>query len=231
VGGGFYATTGATSTKLGDVIGPTYGADRIEGVRYDTANLGGFVAQAAWGEDDVGSVSLRYAGEFGGIRVAAGIGYLVQRSSPTQFIQLDTRESNENETDNEWSGSLALMHTASGLFAQGHYARTEFFGGRDAGFWMIQAGITKNWSGLGNTSLYGEYGQAENFIADSNSQSNSHVNFFGLGIVQQIDAAAMEVFIGWRRFETDVRVFSLGAGLFPDGGDLDLIHGGARIRF
>ena len=60
------------------MIGPTYGGDRIEGIRYDTANIGGFVGQAVWGEDDVWSASMRYAGEFGGIRVAAGIGYEAQ---------------------------------------------------------------------------------------------------------------------------------------------------------
>ena len=51
------------------------------------------------------------------------------------------------------------MHTASGSFVQGHYARSEFINGEEARFWMIQAGITKNWFGLGNTSLYGEYGE------------------------------------------------------------------------
>jgi hypothetical protein len=46
-------------------------------------------------------------------------------------------------------------------------------------------------------------------------------------VVQQIDAAAMEVFVGWRRFETDVT----GAGAGSGNSDLDLVHGGARIRF
>ena len=45
--------------------------------------------------------------------------------------------------------------------------------------------------------------------------------------MQQIDAAAMEVFLGWRRFETDVNLGVLGT----DSVDLDLVHGGARIRF
>ncbi len=142
------------------LVGPTYGGDRIEGIRYDSANIGGFVGQATWGEDDIWSASLRYAGEFGGIRVAAGIGYEAQDSSATQVIQLDTGPRN---IDNEWSASLALMHTASGLFVQGHYAQSEFFNGEEAKFWMVQGGITKNWFGLGNTSLYGEYGEAQDY--------------------------------------------------------------------
>ena len=35
----------------------------------------GFTVQAAYGEDDLADVALRYAGEFNGIRVGAGIGY------------------------------------------------------------------------------------------------------------------------------------------------------------
>ena len=92
---------------------------------------------------------------------------------------------------------------------------------------MIQAGITKNWFGMGNTSFYGEYGNAENYIRASTALANSDVDFFGIGVVQQIDAAAMEVFLGWRRFETDVT----GAGAGSGNSDLDLVHGGARIRF
>ena len=160
VGGAFFVD-GTQRARLGAIVGPTYGGDRIEGIRYDTANLGGFVGQATWGEDDVWSASLRYAGEFGGIRVAAGIGYQAQDGPATQLIQLDTGARN---MDNEWSGSLALMHVASGLFAQGHYAKSEFFNGTEAKFWMVQGGITKNWFGLGNTSLYGEYGEAQDYI-------------------------------------------------------------------
>jgi hypothetical protein len=222
VGGAFFV--GNTGLRLGALVGPTYGGDRMEGIRYDTANLGGFVGQAAWGEDDIWTVSLRYAGEFGGIRVAAGIGYQEQDGTLTQPIQLDTGPRN---IDNEWSGSLALMHVASGLFAQGHYAESEFTNGGDASFWMIQGGITKNWFGMGNTSLYGEYGNAKNFVSSISVIAGSDVDFYGVGVVQQIDAAAMELYLGWRRFDGD-GTDGLGG---TSSGELDLVHGGARIRF
>jgi hypothetical protein len=54
------------------------------------------------------------------------------------------------------------------------------------------------------------------------------VTFFGVGVVQQIDAAAMELFLGWRRFESEVGGTHADSGL---SSDLDLVHGGARIRF
>jgi Gram-negative porin len=238
VGGAFRV---AGTTVLGSVIGPTYGGDRIEGIRYDSANIGGFVGQATWGEDDVWSASLRYAGEHGGFRIAAGIGYEAQDPSATQTVQLDN---GARFLDNEWSASLAILHTASGLFAQGHYARSEFLNGTDARFWMIQGGITKNWFGMGNTSLYAEYGEATDFIKSGLNvaasigtvqvttgfpTASSDSDFFGLGVVQQIDAAAMEVFLGWRRFDTTVTGHPTAAA--NGSSDLDLVHGGARIRF
>ena len=236
VGGAFFVGGGAS---LSSVVGPTYGGDRIEGIRYDTANIHGFVAQATWGEDDVWSASLRYAGEFGGFRIAAGIGYEAQDSSATQTVQLDN---GARFIDNEWAASLALLHTASGLFAQGHYARSEGLNGQEADVWMIQGGITKNWFGLGNTSLYAEYGESQDYIKLGLSvaalqgglqvttgfpAASSDVEFFGLGIVQQIDAAAMELYLGWRRFEVDVT----NHPTFSGSSDLDLVQGGARIRF
>jgi hypothetical protein len=76
---------------------------------------------------------------------------------------------------NAWGVGLAALHLPTGLFAQGHFihvdydenhpttlAPTGFWGqssqGRiPAGQWLIQGGITKNWFGLGNTSVFGEY--------------------------------------------------------------------------
>ena len=48
---------------LSAVINPSYGNDRVEGIRYDSPTIGGFVVQAFWGEDDIWTASIRYAGE------------------------------------------------------------------------------------------------------------------------------------------------------------------------
>ena len=251
VGGGFVVDglgDFAVGTRLGALVGPSYGGDRGSGARWDSASLGGFVLQATWAEDDVWTASVRYAGEFSGFRVAAGIGYLAQDdtvSPGNDPVQLDTGARN---VDHEWSGSLAVMHVPSGLFVQGHYAQAEFFNGADANIWLVQAGITKNWFGLGNTSIYGEYGEAQDYIKSGPANNatlypnptvagifagaSSQVDFYGIGIVQQIDAAAMELYLGWRRFESDISGLGAGVTGFRDGSsDLDLVNGGARIRF
>ena len=83
---------------------------------------------------------------------------------------------------------------------------------------------------MGNTSLYGEYGRAKDYLGANAvgvvDTDTSDVKFYGVGIVQQIDAAAMEVFLGWRRFDVDTNV-----ALPTDPDKLDLVHGGARVRF
>jgi predicted porin len=49
--------------------------DRNNSVKYTSPTFAGFVASSSWGEDDKLETALRYAGEFNGVRLAAGIGY------------------------------------------------------------------------------------------------------------------------------------------------------------
>jgi hypothetical protein len=114
----------------------------------------------------------------------------------------------------------------------------------DTTLWYVQGGVSKNWTGLGNTVLYGEYTQVNDGIicAAGTCQAfggnagdivtSSQANVWGLGIVQHIDAAAMELYLSYRHFEAEV--FSPEANL-PQGtetiGDFDVIMAGARIRF
>ena len=74
----------------------------------------------------------------------------------------------------------------------------------DGTLWQIQAGITKNWTGLGNTAFYGEYARGEDLQRslsprtrqpaglDPLSSCRTTMTMWGLGVVQNIDAAAME---------------------------------------
>src|SRR5690606_25743326 len=62
-----------------DITSP-FGANVGDGtranlVRYVSPTFSGFTFSASWGEDDFWDVALRYANEFNGVRVAAGIGY------------------------------------------------------------------------------------------------------------------------------------------------------------
>ena len=168
------------------------------------------------------------------------------------------------------------MHVPTGLFVQGHYMAVDFnapgnagnsaYWGQvanksDADQWMIQAGIAKNWFGLGNTALYGEYSVSHDFGAGTGAGRDYNINptagaacatgftgaagftpagatsvcdvsdtkltVYGIGIVQNIDAAAMELYAGWRHFEADIRA---DVGKISTE-DADFVFTGARVKF
>jgi len=165
------------------------------------------------------------------------------------------------------------MHVPSGLFVQGQYQTVDFdspgnpgnssywgdyAGHTDSHAWQVQAGIAKNWTGLGNTSLYGEYSRLTDWGAgvglgkdwtnagagfdDLNGVTDSVVKVWGLGIVQKVDAAATELYLGWRHYSFDITCTGAGpvgdcsgaAGASPtklDVEDIDVVAGGARVKF
>ena len=72
--------------------------------------------------------------------------------------------------------------------------------------WYIKAGLRQHCFPLGHTIWFGEYGQ-------NNDRMNSQVFLsgvtstqerqWGVGVVQEIDAAAMSVWLGWRHYTAD----------------------------
>src|SRR5262245_28807802 len=184
--GQYWATTWGT---FGD---PAANQGRTELIRWDSPTYQGFILSASIAEfdSDYWGVMLRYANEFNGVRVAAGIGY---ENATDRFTSVTAAVNGAGPNDllgpgpevKGWGAGLSVLHVPSGLFAQGHYlaadyscvtgnANTAAFGNapnglqsgywgqttdcrKDANQWMIQAGITKNWFGIGNTAFYGEY--------------------------------------------------------------------------
>jgi hypothetical protein len=139
----------------------------------------------------------------------------------------------------------------SGLFLTGAYVRqdNDTAGRPDTVLWYVQGGITKNWTGMGNTVLYGEYARVndgiicnatgdkktdcEAFGGNTNDViTSSETNVWGVGVVQHIDAAAMELFLAYRRYSAEV-TSPVGNNLSGrvDFNDFDVVFGGARIRF
>lgn len=206
---------------------------RYQGIFYRTPTLAGFMLTAGYftntyqdsdnlgtGEwfydpvdaNDAWDVALRYAGEFNGIRVAAAVGYR------EEFNNTDLKW-DETQT---WMGSASIMHMPTGLFLSGGYADrdSDLKSRRKEAFWL-QAGIEKNWTGIGNTTIYGEYAEfdidkSENdkvghyehehgwFWTSTNTPTGtSDGNYWGVGIVQTIDSAATDLFLNVRKYELD----------------------------
>jgi hypothetical protein len=157
-------------------------------VRYDSPTFGGFSVSASWGEDDMWDVAARYAGEFGGFKLAAAAAY----------TDVDDGQYNElfNVDAEYFQAGLFLMHTGSGLFGLVNYGnfQNNLVAGPDAETWYGKIGLRTRFSPLGHTVFYGEYlnGQDGGFAA------NSELEVWGAGVVQEVDAAAMSVWLKYR---------------------------------
>lgn len=170
---------------------------RMSVARYDSPVVGGFIASASWGGDDVWDAALRYAGEFGGFKVAAAVGYRDDKSS---WLETETT-----------TAALSVQHVTSGLFASGMYGRVDFGGSDDLVGYHVQGGI--EWPlfpALGRLTAYGEWARIE--------IGGDEADMFGGGVVQAIDAAAMDIYVGYRQY-------SVGSE------DVQTAVAGARIRF
>jgi hypothetical protein len=249
-------------------------ANRLQGVKWQSPTLAGFQFLATFGPNikkesapldgavtnfgNEWGIGARYAGEFNGVRIAANAGY--------QVDDLNREENNyaEGAGGNFTSGrsrlgniGLGLMHVPTGLFAQGEYSGIRYAvqntlapfaltDDRSASRWHIQAGITRNWFGIGNTSLYGEYMRSENFFFATNSYntaafavstgspitgnlalSGDKITTWGIGANQRIDAAAMDLYINYRNHKASDPNGAAAAGLK----DISVVTTGAIIRF
>jgi predicted porin len=177
---------------------PGDGDRRQNVVKYETPEIAGFTASASWGEDDVGDVALRYAGEFGGFKLAAGIGYGKITDGPETKIECPSRGLGEpvDEDCQQFGGSISVIHEATGLFVNfGAGTKKDdvldtvvvnggdLFAGQNPDnkdfFWAVQAGIEKKFNTLGKTTIYGEYYDYEGGAQARTLGAADAVNPFG----------------------------------------------------
>jgi hypothetical protein len=176
-GGG---TTPATNVNWAQAIRghESWDTSRRNHVLYETPTLHGFNVQTAVAEDNYWDIALRYAGEFNGIRIAAGIGYQVDTefNGPNSAAAgmtggaLCTANCDVKATD--LKGSASVLHVPTGLFATFAGGRRELEGsnansvattytGPDLKFWYLSGGIARNFFGIGNTVLFGEISNSQ----------------------------------------------------------------------
>ena len=114
----------------------------------------------------------------------------------------------------------------------------------DNRFWYAKAGLRERWTPLGHTVLYGEYKDSENdatvfgvrtfqLSGDVNDLTigTSEVQMWGLGVVQEIDAAAMSLWISYRHLEGDGDFNGAAANGGFDYEDFQYVKAGALINF
>jgi predicted porin len=190
---GSTAMTLANPSMLG---GGIMDGGRADIVRYISPTLGGFVVSGAWADEDVWDAALRFAGEFGGFRLAAGVGYA------------------KDDEEERVSGSASISHLETGLFASGMFGRlddgtADIFdvdldqigvAAFDAEQWGARVGLERKWNSLGATTIFAEYSQMRF------KDGGGDLDYWGAALVQSIDAAAMDVYIAYRRIEPDLVV-------------------------
>jgi hypothetical protein len=205
---------------------------RANAIMYTSPTFGGVSFQAAFGENDIWDTALRYAGEHAGFRVAAGIGYAFNHSGTDEITPEFIRNGVE---PSQWKGSASILHVASGVFLTGTYLHQDNDRERtpDTTLWYLQGGIAKNWTGLGNTVFYAEYGRVNDGFAGElseklNNNFSSEMDMWGIGVVQHIDAAAMELFLSYKGFSAELSERGERTREFDE---MDMVLGGARIRF
>jgi predicted porin len=124
-------------------------------------------------------------------------------------------------------------------------------------FWSVQAGIEQKFIALGKTTFYGEYYKSETGaqIGDTNGNpqsfqsvsdalglgfgsrarsSGSEARYWGLGMNQTIEAAAMDIYIGYRHMEGQADLFDAKTPTDQatvNFKDLDIVMTGAKIQF
>lgn len=222
--------------------------DRRDIVRYVSPTFAGFSVSAAAGGDDFWDVALRYANQFGDLRVAGGIGYQqVTNGIDDASADCESAGTGDKDLDCRALGlSASFMHMPTGLYVSGAYGYSEDSkveevigaGAKDEDeFFYVNAGINQRFNSFGNTIVYGEYynfeGGARSVSLSSapnltGNLAESEVEIFGFGIVQNIDSAAMEIYAGYRYVEAEV---TDDTGASAKAEDLNMVQVGARIKF
>jgi hypothetical protein len=204
----------------------------MSGVRYDSPAFAGFVVSVSVSEDDVREIALRYNKEIAGFKIALGTGYSVNTDEVTQLPPVSVRK----DSDFFQAGGY-IEQLATGLFVHGDYGREDnngvpIFSGLtepNSRQWYVKSGIRKQWTSLGHTIVYGEGGQYLDQIGPAALNlgvTSSDFSLWGLGAVQEIDSAAMSVWLKYRKHQAEVS----GGGIGKLD-DIDFVAVGSIINF
>lgn len=182
-------------------------------VRYDTPVFNGFSASASWGEDDDWALAGRYSGQIGDFKLNAVVTY-----SETSDSKLGAPAGGSLEY---MQAGAYLQHVPTGLFALAGYGHLD----QDVNplnipatdTYYFKGGVRLKLTSLGATAPYGEYlfNNEGAFVRDDNGTvataddtsrfiDSSETRFWGFGVVQEIDAAALSVWLRYREHEVDL---------------------------
>ncbi len=231
-----------------------------EAVRYDSPTWHGFSVSSSWGADDFWDVAARYAGEFNGFKLSTAAAYNQVTDNNYNNLQntfagltaVRHCGCNQNPTTTIGCGivpangrleyfqfGLYVEHVPTGLFGLFDY------GHLDDNFsvatvnatntYYYKAGLRERWHPLGHTVLYGEYHaerrrQSRRELLATSGLDDNKFQLWGIGVVQEIDAAAMSLWLSYRHLSYDDSFVS-AAGVPTSYDDFQYIKFGGLINF
>jgi predicted porin len=202
-----------TDLHWGDIA---HNVDALRGdfVRYDTPALLGFVLSAAWGENDIWDVAVRYQKEWGAFRFAGGAGYMDDREDDFSDVR----------------GSASILHAPTGLYVSGAGGLRDdevstLSAHGQAYFHYVQLGLRRQWLAYGDTTLYADWGHYRNFnvgeLLRVDPQTGAYVIWgtlaqtaverWGFGIEQAVDAAGLLLYAQAHHYDVKITGFPCDA--------------------
>ena len=231
---------------------PTWGGFRLE-TSYGTNELTGPAFGITTPNSNFWDIAAFYNDDWGNFKVSAAYAY----------TWIETAALTGNQADLHQVGAT-VMHSPTGLGLYGMYQNESSSGAPSTDAWYLKPFIKRAWNSAGATILYGEYGQYNdqygaiaglsqcgtlgavpgtaianycgNNAANTVVVTGSEVERWGLGAVQEIDAAAMHLFARWQHQDIDVdftgtNVNGVRSNVSQGFDDFDLFQVGGIIFF
>lgn len=201
----FRAPGGAlTGTNIGNVFNQLDGLSRQDRVRLDVS-VGPVMVSGSTVQGERYDVAGRFNHTFNDqFKVSGAIAYAEDHEG-TKFDQVN--------------GSLSIRHIPTGISLTGAAGQQDFDAGRTRDFYYAKAAIERDLFEVGSTAVGADFFHTEDAVANGDEGQA-----FGVAMVQNIDAAAMEIYLGYRHYE-----YEDSAGV--DYQDIDAVLGGARLKF
>jgi len=187
-------------------------AGRTDHIGYDSPTFAGFQFQTSYSGEDGTNFGLRYGGDFGGVKVKAGIAYDTSRAAATTA----PGGSNQVETINGSVGVLLPMGLS--VFVSAADRDNNSTTNPDEDRIYAKIGYMFSATELGQTRLGLAWGQH-----DDRAAAGDEAERWSLAVVQVVEPLGAEVYLGYHNFDLD------RPGTATE--DVDLITAGMRISF
>jgi hypothetical protein len=235
---------------------PTFGGFRME-TSYGTVRNAGVTAS----DSNFWDIAAFYNGDWGNFKVSAAYAFTWSETAVGTSAGVTAGDNNAHQA----GATIMHVPSGLGLYGEYEYQDPNTIGISTTDIWYLKPFIKRTWNPLGATILYGEYGQyndmygsiagadictiggfgagtgvggfcANNPGVNTVGVTGSEMERWGLGVVQEVDSAAMHLFARWQHQDATVdfvgtNVNGVSSSVKQDFQDWDLFQVGGIIFF